>query len=318
MNWGILVAWICVRHPEASVPTLLKLFFHTFARWRWPKPVILTPIVKNPPPGVTPKTVWNPAVNPRDRGQLMPIITPCYPSMNSSYNVGNPQLRRLREEMHRADKIMNEIPHGNADWSDLLKVNNFFSDHAHFLQIRISTENPDDHQAWFGLCESRLRILIAGLESTDHGTIAYPFTKFFQRNMNDSVKREDSGEDSISNGIVTYSFIALRFTEGIESVDIIGCTNEFTYMVNSWEGRKLGMDLRIDHVLQSDLPSFVFEDSIDKNEEKETLQMEGNSVSMVDGLMSPFEKKTSIKSLQGRRTDVDESLASPLKRHRRA
>ena len=30
---------------------------------------------------------WDPRRNHRDKDQLMPIITPCYPEQNSSYNV---------------------------------------------------------------------------------------------------------------------------------------------------------------------------------------------------------------------------------------
>lgn len=41
--------------------------------------------------------VWNPVTNPRDKAHLMPIITPAYPAMNSSYNVGEPQMRLIRE-----------------------------------------------------------------------------------------------------------------------------------------------------------------------------------------------------------------------------
>jgi hypothetical protein len=29
--------------------------------------------------------IWNPNLNPKDRLHLMPIITPAYPSMNSTY-----------------------------------------------------------------------------------------------------------------------------------------------------------------------------------------------------------------------------------------
>lgn len=41
--------------------------------------------------------VWNPVTNPRDKAHLMPIITPAYPAMNSSYNVGEPQMRLIRQ-----------------------------------------------------------------------------------------------------------------------------------------------------------------------------------------------------------------------------
>ena len=50
-------------------------------------------------------TVWNPVTNPRDKAHLMPIITPAYPAMNSSYNVGEPQMRLIRQVRHGLDDL---------------------------------------------------------------------------------------------------------------------------------------------------------------------------------------------------------------------
>lgn len=35
----------------------------------------------------------------------MPIVTPAYPEMNSSYNVGEPQLRTLKRELARGLEV---------------------------------------------------------------------------------------------------------------------------------------------------------------------------------------------------------------------
>ena len=172
------------------------------------------------------------------------------------------------------------------------------------VKVRIIAENEEDHQAWFGLCESRLRILIAGLDSVNYGTHAYPFTKFFVRN-----RHENSGTKPIdAEEIVTYFFIALRFEAGAESVDLIGCTTEFSYSVNSWEGRKKGMDLKIDHVLQSDLPQFVFEGSLRKEnkvegEEKDLLRGDGEGDGNGDACLN-------------RMANPNDCLASPTKKAR--
>jgi poly(A) polymerase Pap1 len=78
-----LVAWVCLRNPKECPSTLLRLFFRTFATWKWPKPVTLMPIQSEPPNGVPPMTVWNPNINPRDARHIMPIVTPAYPSSKS-------------------------------------------------------------------------------------------------------------------------------------------------------------------------------------------------------------------------------------------
>jgi len=194
--------------------------------------------------------VWDPINNFRDAKHLMPIITPCYPSMNSSYNVGEPQLRRIQDELRRATKISHDVCFGRKTWSDLFKGNDFFRQHANYLQVDISSTQEDDFREWFGLCEARMRILIAGLENPSFGTRAYPFAKFFTR------KEEDDGKKKKH---VSSFFVALRFAEDIEKVDLGPLIMDYLQIVNSWDGRKESMDLEINIVSQKNLPSFAFE-----------------------------------------------------------
>ena len=85
----------------------------------------------------------------------MPIITPAYPSMNSTYNVCLPQLRRIRDELYRAATIVGctleaENDHEGADavnksvkaasWEELMEENDFFRRHVHYLQVRLLIE----------------------------------------------------------------------------------------------------------------------------------------------------------------------------------
>jgi poly(A) polymerase len=187
-----------------------------------------------------PLPAWNPEVNPRDGLQICPIITPAYPSMNSAFNVGIPQVRRIQDEMSRAALILENTSGGGC--TEIFKDGGFFHRHSNYLQINIRARNPEDFLVWFRLCESRLRLLIACLETSE--VHAWPFAKFFERKFGTTHE--------------AYFFIALRFAPDLETVDLRYSTSEFLHKVNSWEGRREGMDLSISRVTADDLPSFIF------------------------------------------------------------
>ena len=254
-SWAILVCWVCKENPNAKPSMLLNAFFRTFANWSWPHPVLLSKQQTRPMKGVMSHPIWDPVNNFRDSKHLMPIITPCYPSMNSSYNVGEPQLRRIQDELRRATKISNDVCFGRKTWGDLFKGNDFFRQHANYLQVDISSSNEDEFREWFGLCEARMRILIAGLENPSYGTQAYPFAKFFTRKEDDDDEKEDGGEGKY----VSSFFIAIRFAEYAQKIDLGPLVMDYLQIVNSWEKRTATMDLKMNLVLQENLPSFAFE-----------------------------------------------------------
>lgn len=55
-------------------------------------------------------------------------------------------------------------------------------------------------------------------------------------------------------------FIGLRFAAEVETLNLKQYSSEFLYShINSWEGRKPGMDFLISHRLQQDLPFDIIE-----------------------------------------------------------
>ena len=120
---------------------------------------------------------------------------------------------------------------------------------SYILQVNIIGINEDVFLPWFGLCESRLRILIAGLETPSSGVRAYPFAKFFH------TKQESDGGDQ---KYVASFFIALRYADNIRKSELSPLVSDYIQIVNSWEERGPGMDLTIHDVPQNRLPSFVF------------------------------------------------------------
>ena len=257
VNWAILVAWVCTKHPASCKAALLEIFFRTFAQWKWPRPVLLRPIQDEPPKGVVPLPAWNPETNPRDGLHIMPIITPAYPSMNSSYNVGMPQLRRIQDEMILACNHLSVNP---GDYASLFQESNFFFRHEHFVQVTIRASNRQDFVEWFRLVESRLRLLITSLETPQ--VHAWPFARFFDRQYDADGTYLGPGKTQDTNALhESLFFIALRFEHGLESINLQDYTSDFLHKVNSWESRKAGMDLSLTHVTSADLPDFVLSSS---------------------------------------------------------
>lgn len=105
VNLALLVARVCQLYPNAVPSMLVPRFFRVYTQWRWPNPVMLCPIEENE----LGFSVWDPRKNPRDRTHHMPIITPAYPCMNSSYNVSTSTLRVMMEQFQYGNRICGVI-----------------------------------------------------------------------------------------------------------------------------------------------------------------------------------------------------------------
>ena len=73
------------------------------------------------------------------------------------------------------------------------------------LEVDIIASDAEQFRSWFGLCEAKMRILIAGLEVPF--LQAYPFAKFFP-----GTRRE---------AYVSSFFVALRFSHQTKRVDLV-------------------------------------------------------------------------------------------------
>lgn len=246
VNWAILVAFICQRYPNATPSVLLNKMFRVYHRWKWPNPIIIDFIREDPPEGCMAHAVWNTKVAPRDKIQLMPIITPAYPAMNSAYNVGEPQLRIIREEIARAMEATTVILEDDESWAILFRHSDFFERYPHYIQIDVVAKQGEDHRRWYGWVESRLRSLIVAIEQQP-GINAHPYANAFVNPMGLDVQ-------------CTSFFIALSFIASSQqaSVDLTIIMKEFVYKANLWDRKKMTMDIQISHCLRYDLPAFVF------------------------------------------------------------
>lgn len=245
INWALLVARICQLYPNALPNMLVSRFFRVYTQWRWPNPVMLCAIEE----GSLGLPVWDPRRNPKDRYHLMPIITPAYPSMNSSYNVSSSTLRVMMEEFHRGNEICEAMEANKANWDTLFEAYQFFEAYRNYLQIDITAENADDLRNWKGWVESRLRQLTLKIERHTYNMLqCHPHPGGFS--------------DKLRPLHCSY-FMGLQRKQGVpvsegEQFDIRRTVEEFKCAVGMYTLWKPGMEIRVSHVKRRNIPPFVF------------------------------------------------------------
>jgi poly(A) polymerase len=192
--WAMLLARVCQLYPKATSSTMVLKFFRIIEGWHWPVPVQLKPfdaVDLN-------LQVWNPKVSPltphhnssanlsklyyRDSLHLMPILTPAYPSMCSTYNVTQSTLAIMTKELKRGGLITEKIMTGKASWKDLFAKHTFFTkDYKYYLAVTSASTTKEAQKIWSGRVESRVRILVGLLEVHESIALAHPFNKTFER-----------------------------------------------------------------------------------------------------------------------------------------
>ncbi|EXB60284.1 Poly(A) polymerase [Morus notabilis] len=248
VNWALLVARVCQLYPNAIPSMLVSRFFRVYTQWRWPNPVMLCSIEENE----LGFPIWDPRKNPRDRFHLMPIITPAYPCMNSSYNVSTSTLRVMMEQFQCGNKICEDIELSKVRWSALFDPYIFFEAYKNYLQVDILAADADDLLAWKGWVESRLRQLTLKIERDTNGMLqCHPYPHEYI--------------DTSRPCSHCAFFMGLQRKEGVrgqegQQFDIRGTVDEFRQEVNMYMFWKPGMDIYVSHVRRKQLPTFVFPD----------------------------------------------------------
>ncbi|KAK9725989.1 hypothetical protein RND81_05G182300 [Saponaria officinalis] len=245
INWALLVARICQLYPNALPNMLVSRFFRVYTQWKWPNPVMLCDIEE----GSFGLPVWDPRRNPKDRYHLMPIITPAYPCMNSSYNVSSSTLRIMTEEFQRGNDICEDMEANKADWNTLFEHHPFFEAYKNYLQIDINAENAADFLNWKGWVESRIRTLTLKIERYTYNMLqCHPHPGEFS-------DKSKPFHCSYFMGLLRKKEVPAG--EG-EKFDIRMTVDEFKHSVNMYTRWKPGMEIRVGHVKRKNIPAFVF------------------------------------------------------------
>jgi poly(A) polymerase len=250
ITWAILVARVCQLWPHASPSYLVKRFFRVYDRWNWKSPVVLCEIREESDiPGLMQFKVWNPKTRPADRMHLMPVITPAFPSMNSTHNVSETTRRVLQEELSHGYRVMEELEKGRCTWPEVYRPVPFFSQFRLYLQIEVLAKNPTVFTKWFGWIESKLRHLVKQIEQIPHIQVRpWPNHLSFQ-------------DPEWPHG--TAVFMGLSLSKKGPSLDLRPTVKPWIEMINAWHDMQqhTGLcEMRVRHVNRRDLPSYVPED----------------------------------------------------------
>ncbi|CAN6374025.1 unnamed protein product [Urochloa humidicola] len=309
INWAILVGRICQLYPNASPSMLISRFFRVYSKWKWPNPVMLCHIEEGP----LGLPVWDPRRNYRDRGHQMPIITPAYPCMNSSYNVSVSTRYVMVQEFTGAFEICQAIDEGKAEWDALFEPYPFFESYKNYLEVNITARNEDDLRNWKGWVESRLRTLVLKIERYSHETI---LAHTYPRDFSDK-----------SRPLHSFYFMGLwrkqtAQSQEAEQFDIRGIVNEFKSNICAYQHWKEGMDIEVSHVKRREIPLFVFPGGVrprsSRTAQKNTRTVPTYDVSAGQNLLSVNIQNTIRKtygsgsSLNGSQRECADSAANNL------
>lgn len=177
--WAMLVARVCQLYPKATSATIILKFFRIMEKWQWPMPVLLKNI-EAPQGGQI--RVWNPKIYKGDSYHLMPIITPAYPSMCATHNITKSTKEIITRELRRGGDVTDRIMMGKAPWKELFQKHTFFTQgYKYYLSIIAASTTNDAQNIWSGLVESKVRLLVVGLEGHPSIALAHPFNKGFER-----------------------------------------------------------------------------------------------------------------------------------------
>ena len=253
VSWAILTARICQLYPHAPPSVIVSRFFRVYEQWQWPSPVMLNQIRDA---GIGAGRVWDPKTNPRERRDLMPVITPAYPAMNSTYNVSRSTLAIMKEELKRGTEETFKIEHQQRPWTDLFAPTDFFARYKRYLRFDVLAADDDALKQWTGWCESRLRSLITRLERVAEVARVHAHPISFDH-------ANDDADTAAQLPLCSSFFFGLAFTPAVNAA--VKRAVDITPAVKSWSDMVLERrtptqnDLRVVICGRADLPAFVFE-----------------------------------------------------------
>lgn len=108
----------------------------------------------------------------------------------------------IQRELSLASDLCQKIMAGIRPWSALFTRHTFFTqDYKYYISVIASSTDKEAHVKWAGFVESKVRLLVQGLERHQSIVLARPFNKGYERtNMCASAE----GVEEVKNGSLAY------------------------------------------------------------------------------------------------------------------
>lgn len=310
ITWSILAARVCQLYPYFCTSALVKRFFRVYDRWNWKNPVVLCEIIEqSSTTGLMAFKVWNPKVYPQDRMHLMPIITPAFPCMNSTYNVTESTKRIILDEFKKAYDVVDQVEKGKGRWSDVYRPLSFFRLFQDYLHIEVLAKSMHVFTKWQGWIESKLRHLVKHLEQIP-GVQVRPWPN--------NLTFTDP-QWPCATAIFMGLTVAKKNVHGQDgnTVSLRHPVSQFVEIISNWSERAEHLDqceMTVRHVKRKDLPDYVPEASkkrkrLPDKERADTAETAEEPIPVE----SKAEDGSNNKSICLRAEDIadDHALASP-------
>lgn len=112
----------------------------------------------------------------------MPVITPAYPSMCSTFNVTHSNKAVIQKELDHFADVVQQIMMGKLPWKSLFVKHTFFTkDYKYYIAVIAASTTKENGKIWGGFVESKIRLLVQGLERHSSIRLARPFNKGYER-----------------------------------------------------------------------------------------------------------------------------------------
>ena len=263
VGWALLTARICQLHPNAAPSTLLDKFFLTWTIWRFGDPDLGIseglPVLLDDPaatsaastasaeePPLPPHLAGGMSEwTPRDRGSLMPIITPCKPRLNSTHTISRSTLALLKDEIKRASALAAQarsaagrasaLATGAASsssawaaderWAALFEPLEFFAAYPHFVVVEMAAATGSELAHWRAYIKARLHRLVLQIEKVPGVEAVHPLpwplcapavatTELVKEMVNTAPGAEDVASTQGARSLCSSFFLGLRFAPG--------------------------------------------------------------------------------------------------------